>query len=476
MVGAVVSRTPNYGFARIRYDVLGWGSIEQDNWTLVDALLASAGSIPSLRGVWLNSELYTAGDRVADTSTATVWRAAVTHTSAASGTFAAARAANPTYWTAESSVPTYTGAWATATNYQTDDIVSINDGWYLCRGVHTSGVFATDLAADLWALIVDNGPVIVAAEAATDAADAATAAANSALENGIRVDAAQTHTDAEKAQARVNIGIARLVATKTANYTVTIADAYATLVATGATSWTLSLPAAATAGNGFIISLRNSGTGIVTIDPNGSETVNGATTLGAYQGDSVELICDGTGWHALFQSPFSIVAAETLASARANVELALPSEFTSFDLRLDGFEPVSSATLAMRMSIDGGATYYSNSGAYFWQQGYDSGSSGSSVIYNHASGGSAFTTTGIELSTGSQGAQNGVLNLIDIEFSKRGVARIPGIKWTGAFGAGYVNRGQGSLGVSAADLTNIRLLYSTANIGSGARYKLIGMR
>jgi hypothetical protein len=59
---------------------------------------------PALLPVWVNSRAYAIGDRVSDASgwpdSATYWQAAVKHTSAATGTFAAARAANPALWTA----------------------------------------------------------------------------------------------------------------------------------------------------------------------------------------------------------------------------------------------------------------------------------------------------------------------------------------------------------------------------------------
>jgi len=269
----------------------------------------------------------------------------------------------------------------------------------------------------------------------------------------------------------------RVVSVKSANYTATLDDIGNVIANTGATAWTLSLPAAASAGNGFCFTVKNVPAGAkITVDPDASETVNGLTTLGVYGGDSVELICDGTNWYGMFQSPLSIVQTETLATARSTIEMALPTEFSTFDLRLEGFEPTVAATLAMRMSIDNGASYYANSGAYYWQQGYANGATGSPLNYNSASGGSSFSSTGIELSAGQQAVQGGALNLIDIQVSKRGASRYPGVKWTGAFGSGYVNSGQGSLGVNTGDFTNIRLLYNSGNIGSTAKYTLVGRR
>lgn len=48
------------------------------------------------------------------------------------------------------------GGWVTATDYAKGDIVLQNDVVYLCVVAHTSGVFATDLAADKWGQVTAN--------------------------------------------------------------------------------------------------------------------------------------------------------------------------------------------------------------------------------------------------------------------------------------------------------------------------------
>lgn len=83
-------------------------------------------------------------------------------------------------------------------------------------------------------------------------------------------------------------------AAKAAAYTVVLADRGKLLDATG--TWTLSLPAAATAAAGFTVALRNSGGGTITIDPSGAELVNGAATFSVLSGQCVVLVCTGTAW------------------------------------------------------------------------------------------------------------------------------------------------------------------------------------
>jgi hypothetical protein len=63
---------------------------------------------------------------------------------------------------------------------------------------------------------------------------------------------------------------------------------------------TLSLIAAATATEGFVFSVKNSSAGNVTIDPDGSELINGVSTLVIPTGYSAMIVCTGTAWLSLF--------------------------------------------------------------------------------------------------------------------------------------------------------------------------------
>lgn len=82
------------------------------------------------------------------------------------------------------------------------------------------------------------------------------------------------------------------------NFTAGTANRAATLVWTGG-GGTLTLPAASAAGSGWFINLRNSGSGALTVDPNGSETINGAAALVLQPEDSAVAISNGTGWYTV---------------------------------------------------------------------------------------------------------------------------------------------------------------------------------
>lgn len=94
------------------------------------------------------------------------------------------------------------------------------------------------------------------------------------------------------------------VSTKAANYTLLAADIGSLIVGTG--TWTLTLLAAATAGNGFSLQIRNAGSGVITIDPDSAELINGAATKTVQPGQDLRVVCDGTSWRVLGDDPTSL--------------------------------------------------------------------------------------------------------------------------------------------------------------------------
>lgn len=102
------------------------------------------------------------------------------------------------------------------------------------------------------------------------------------------------------AMATLGVALSSYVA-KTANYTVLTSDK-GKLIDAASGTWTLTLPAAATAGDAFNVSLKNSGTGVITVDPNLSESIDGGGTLAVNAGESVILYCNGTSWISVGKS------------------------------------------------------------------------------------------------------------------------------------------------------------------------------
>lgn len=86
------------------------------------------------------------------------------------------------------------------------------------------------------------------------------------------------------------------------DYTVVAADRHGPIILTGSGSHTLSFTAAATLGDGFSFYVKNASSGNRILDPNGSEQINGSTTLTLSAGDSALVFCDGTAFWAFMSS------------------------------------------------------------------------------------------------------------------------------------------------------------------------------
>jgi len=91
--------------------------------------------------------------------------------------------------------------------------------------------------------------------------------------------------------------VARPVASKTANYTLTVADELVLVDAT-AGAVTVTLPAVSgLTGRRFWVKKVDASGNAVTLDGNGAETIDGSATYAlAAQWDAVRVMCSGTAW------------------------------------------------------------------------------------------------------------------------------------------------------------------------------------
>lgn len=176
-----MARTPNYKFDLVPFDTRPWHEREHDNWRQLDAILATLTTIVNIVGVWSNSTAYTAGERLVDGDTGSIWTCAVDHVSASTGTFAADRAANPTYWLTFTVDQRFRGTWVSGEDYLVNDFVVADNIYAVATAAHTAGAtFAGDSAN--WAYLVDltsdlASIAVSVSDAASSAADAAASAA-----------------------------------------------------------------------------------------------------------------------------------------------------------------------------------------------------------------------------------------------------------------------------------------------------------
>lgn len=88
-----------------------------------------------------------------------------------------------------------------------------------------------------------------------------------------------------------------LSVSKTGAFTVAREDLGKTFLCSG--TFTVTLTAAASLGNGFVVTIRNTGGGTLTIDPNSSELIAGSTTFPVSPGWSVMIVSDGAAWQVV---------------------------------------------------------------------------------------------------------------------------------------------------------------------------------
>lgn len=102
---------------------------------------------------------------------------------------------------------------------------------------------------------------------------------------------------------------------KTANYTVLPADRGDVVLCNG--TFTLSITAASTLGDGFCFAVVNTGSGTITVDPNSSELIDGASTKSITAGQSCFVVCNGTEFRTVgIPAPGSITTSMLAADAQ----------------------------------------------------------------------------------------------------------------------------------------------------------------
>lgn len=98
---------------------------------------------------------------------------------------------------------------------------------------------------------------------------------------------------ADAPAARSLIGRSPMLARST-NTMLGSSDIGKTIRATG--TFTQTFDACATLADGWFVHYRNNGTGIITLDPNASETIDGATTITLGPGEACTIVCDGANF------------------------------------------------------------------------------------------------------------------------------------------------------------------------------------
>lgn len=99
--------------------------------------------------------------------------------------------------------------------------------------------------------------------------------------------------------ARLNVAAPSVTRTVRTSNTILVEADRSTLIDITSGTFSQTFTAAATLTTGWFCWIKNSGTGVITLDPNASETINGATTLTVPAGQTLLVQSDGTNLNAV---------------------------------------------------------------------------------------------------------------------------------------------------------------------------------
>lgn len=151
-------------------------------------------------------------------------------------------------------------------------------------------------------------------------------------------------------------------ASKSGNYTALNSDNNAVHRYTAAA--TASLTAAATLGTGWNYTIVANGAA-VTIDPNGSETINGLTTITVPDGTTAKIVCDGSNFFTVIKPmPWEVAGPSYDLAGLSNVAWTNTSGYRDLRLRVFGIPSGTTGNLFLRVSSDNGSTYDSGASDY----------------------------------------------------------------------------------------------------------------
>jgi hypothetical protein len=179
----------------------------------------------------------------------------------------------------------------------------------------------------------------------------------------------------------ITAGIAGLVATKTSAYSIIASDFNSILNVSG--TWTLGhTVAAAAAGAGFVYTIRNTGNGTITIDPAGSETIDGGATLLCLSKQQFQVVSDGANWFTIGRSGTTFISRTAVNGVSNSPPVFLPPGYSSFDFEVTGSNLSASAAYYMQIATDGVPNFFT-SGYYNEYTYHDKGTVSAGAQLNY---------------------------------------------------------------------------------------------
>lgn len=271
-------------------------------------------------------------------------------------------------------------------------------------------------------------------------------------------------------------GTANIMRSARTSDTILAAGDNATLIDVTSGTFTQTFTAAATLASGWWCYVKNSGTGTITLDPNGAETIDGAATLTLKTGECRLVQCDGSGFYTTLVAGGAgmTLLSTAVASNSATVDFTgIDGTYDDYVVLLDNVVPASAAALWLRTSTDGGSSFDAGASDYIYG-GYISRSAGTSAVVSNTGGSVINLSGGTSVSTtASDGGITGQVQLFSPSAAAYTHLQASLTFATSSTALSHLDISGGRQ--SAADVNAIRFLMSTGNIASGT-FKLYGIK
>lgn len=158
---------------------------------------------------------------------------------------------------------------------------------------------------------------------------------------------------------------------KTADYTALRGDRCKLLEFDSGSAITLDLTAAATLLEGWFVYVNNSGAGTLTIDPNGAELIDDASTITLDQNQSTIIFCDGAAFWTVGRTTADGLTSisNTAITAVTNIDVTgfVPGTYDNYEVWISNGQPADDGVLLeMETSTDGGSSFDTGVSDYTW--------------------------------------------------------------------------------------------------------------
>ncbi|MDR9777193.1 hypothetical protein RJJ65_32060 [Rhizobium hidalgonense] len=240
-------------------------------------------------------------------------------------------------------------------------------------------------------------------------------------------------------------------ASKSGSYTALASDNGAIHRYTAAA--TASLTAAATLGSGWNYTIIADGV-TVTIDPNGSETVGGATTLIVPANSTVKIICDGSNFHISQKQNVWETIETRVVSATTSIDFTNLSAFRT--LKVSGvLTSTSAGAFVMRTSTNNGSSYDAGASDYVQQVG---------ILTNATYTGASSTPSSMQISHGAVDANQAWSFDMIIQNFNAAASTMADVKGHGTAGATITKADIGGGRIAATACNALRIMHTVGNI------------